>query len=500
MVTAILPTMTLPPPGPPEATRPLSSHANGHNVTPSISSELTITPARYSNSSDPAHRESTENDPDVSTSQLAGLVGMFTGLGALLALLVFLPLPARFQQGGTSASDAVTYSFWVVAAVAIAVALICLIGLRNLPGEQNKSWRKLFGKGKQDDKHPEVVEDTKPQLSYFTSLSTSCMLGFKDVNIGLAYLGGFVARASSVAISLFIPLFVNAYFIRSGICDPDPNDPGTPSGPGEIKQQCARAYVVAAKLTGTSQLVALICAPVFGYLSGRYPRFNVPLLLAAFSGIAGYAAFGALKSPDPASEDGSAGVYFIVALLGISQIGAIVCSLGQLGRGIQGGAVIEEADNDTADGDTIRSTTNYATIPNDPAPVQRAVNNAGPAVPPNRRDSVAPQETSTLLPSHVRQISAPPNSSRAQLKGSIAGLYSLAGGVGILLLTKAGGLMFDRLDVGAPFWLMAAFNGVLFVASVVCGVAELARPRWDQWDGSLEPEEDEGGVTRGGHG
>ncbi|MGM2623075.1 hypothetical protein ACS2QB_28985, partial [Bacillus cereus group sp. Bce039] len=63
-------------------------------------------------------------------------------------------------------------------------------------------------------------------------------------------------------------------------------------------------------------------------------KYNIPLLLAAASGVAGYAMFGSLASPDYKSEDGTGAIFIIVALLGISQNGAIVCSLALLGRGI----------------------------------------------------------------------------------------------------------------------------------------------------------------------
>jgi hypothetical protein len=43
-------------------------------------------------------------------------------------------------------------------------------------------------------------------------------------------------------------------------------------------------------------------------------------------------------------------------------------------------------------------------------------------------------------------------------------MYSFAGGAGILLLTKAGGALFDTWTPGAPFFLMAIFNAVLLVA------------------------------------
>lgn len=505
MVTAILPSMTLPraEPQPQPQSRPHSSQANGHNVASSISSELTITPVRYQSSSS---RRDTPDIPradtrEARTGQLAGLVGMFTGLGALLALIVFLPLPTRFQRNGASPSEAVADSFYVVGAVAIIVAIFCSTGLRNLPGEEHKGWRLLFGGPAHSDKFAGSLpsngfaEDPRQHMSYFQLIGTSISLGFQDMHIGLGYLGGFVARASSVAISLFIPLFVNAYFISSGICDPDPDTPDLPADPGEIKRRCASAYVVAAKLTGTSQLVALICAPIFGYLSGHYQLYNLPLLLSAFAGIAGYTAFGLLKSPDPSSEDGNAGVYFIVALLGISQIGAIVCSLDLLGRGIQGGESRSEVDpevyqheNGVARSASLAHSStqaqHYQTLDINGTPFE-----SPSSTPIRRRDSLnttgaiaagGAHESSPLLPSHIRRLHLLPTSSRAPLKGSIAGVYSLAGGAGILLLTKVGGLLFDRADVGSPFWLMAGFNGMLFIAGVVCGVVQWLKQKHNE--------------------
>ncbi|TKA71514.1 hypothetical protein B0A49_06880, partial [Cryomyces minteri] len=214
MVTAILPTMThIDPIVRPSAddeprrseTSPRRDGTNGHAVTPSISSELTITPARYQSRS-PSRQHSLGADAkkegrrenSASTSQLAGLVGTFTGLGALLALGVFLPLPARFAKNGASAGDAVADSYYVVGAVALAVCVFCLLGLRGLPGEEHKGWRTLMGRSK-DQTASEAATETKHEvLPYGRLLIDATALAFKEQNIGLGYLGGFVARASSV--------------------------------------------------------------------------------------------------------------------------------------------------------------------------------------------------------------------------------------------------------------------------------------------------------------
>lgn len=460
MVTAILPTMTLS--SPLADPRTPSRHPNNtsHTMTPSISSELTITPARFMSRS-PTTPSSRNQNTGASTSQLAGLVGIFTGLGALLALGIFLPLPTHFQNSGASPPAAIAASFYVVGAIAILVSFACFLGLRGLPGEEEKGFQRLLSTS--SHKSPESTPSDRPILSYPRLLLTSIVLGFKSQNIGLGYLGGFVARASSVAISLFIPLFTNAYFLRTGLCSP-----ADPADPSDIKHACPRAYLLAAALTGTSQLVALLSAPLFGYLSGRYKRFNVPLLIAALAGIAGYTAFGALRSPDPKSDDGSAVIFAIVALLGLSQIGCIVCSLALLGRGIQ---------NDEGNGEDGDAVIAYPDLNGDPnAP---HVSSAG-ATPLPSPPVLQHEETEPLLPahapSHIRYL--PPSSrSHTHLKGSIAGTYSLAGGAGILLLTKAGGALFDSWGPGSPFYMMAGFNLVLLFVGVGVGAREALRGR-----------------------
>ena len=442
MVTAILPSMTYKAPESlvPTATQPQAQNGASHGATPSISSELTITPARYTSRSNSPTTGLTAVKTEASPApKLAGIVGMLTGCGALVALLLFLPLPTRFQDGGASRSQSVADSFYVVGAVALVVSVGCLFGLRNLSGEEGKGLKQLLKLKALRSQDTIMAESRLP--SYSKLFQTAVLLGFKDVNIGLGYVGGFVARASSVAISLFIPLYVNAYFISSGICPEDPTE--STQDPSIIKRNCQRAYIVASILTGVSQLIALLCAPVFGYLSSVYTTHNVPLLLASASGVAGYAAFGKLKSPDPKSDDGSFGVFFIVALLGISQIGAIVCSLSLLAKGIETEAPV---------------TAEYFAAPTSES-TAHATN--GRMCATNHESASTP-----LLPSHLRHI-GDSSGSRAALKGSIAGIYSLGGGAGILLLTKLGGLMFDKVDVGSPFYMMAIFNAVLFIVTMI---------------------------------
>jgi MFS family permease len=262
---------------------------------------------------------------------------------------------------------------------------------------------------------------------YWQLLKDSVRLGFTDSQIALGYLGGFVARASTVAISLFIPLFVNTFFIGNGYCKGSPNDPSP-----ELKKECEAAYKLAAMLTGVAQLMGLICAPIFGYLSRKQGRVNWPVVVATVFGILGYVIFPQLSSPEPKDVDGRGGtpvVFLIATLIGISQIGAIVCSLGSLGKGVL-----------TADLPTV------------------VILGATQANGANAADG----ESEPLLEQPTDKATV----SRVRLKGSIAGVYSWCGGAAILLLTKLGGYLFDVWTTGAPFYMMAIFNGALLFASL----------------------------------
>lgn len=371
-----------------------------------------------------------------------------------MALLLFLPLPATFRNRGIDAAVAVKYSYYVVGTVALTVAVLVFFGLRNIPAEEGKGFANLR---KTKDTNSDESSTVK-KLSYGRMLLCAIRLGFTSTTLSLGYAGGFVARASSVGISLFVPLLVNGWFISSGMCKKLPNQSEDVKLP--MTDHCGRAYVVAAELTGVSQSVALIFAPIFGYLADRYPRFNTPLLLAALVGIVGYLIFANLDSPDPKAIGGSPWVFFVMALLGISQIGAIVCSLGLLGRSVlEGDSVSQASDGESGTPSTMLEQNNATGNESG-----QSTDNVRTSIPVTANVDDA-HETSALLNGR-----SAPETSRQHLKGSIAGVYSLAGAAGILLLTKLGGYLFDRLSPSAPFYMLASFNGLLLLLGLLCGI------------------------------
>ncbi|KAJ5626110.1 hypothetical protein N7510_002419 [Penicillium lagena] len=419
MVTAVLPAVT---------GKSLKSEA----YRASMPSDLATAPNRVN----PEQGDSNVT-PSSPSARLSGFVGMFAGCGALVSLAAFLPLPARFEELGLSPSQSIQLSYYLVAVVALLISLSCFVGLRGLPGEDGKSWSVLWKPSQQSSSSAsdnDQFANEPTRLPYWKQLTTALLLGFRNRSIALGYIGGFVARASSVGISLFIPLAVNHYFRASGLCD-EQLEPGPGSRLGDIKRLCPRAYILASILTGASQLVALIAAPLFGFLTERSRRYNFPLLFAALVGVVGYLVFAMLPSPQYKGPDGNAGVFVVMALIGISQIGAIVCSLAVLSNGIL---------RVSTDDETLRQI--YARPDDDGHP--------------------EPDENQPLLSASVDQQLQ----HLSNLKGSIAGVYSLYGGAGILLLTKLGGLLFDVLSSGTPFYIMAGFNGILLLTGIVCGV------------------------------
>ena len=206
--------------------------------------------------------------------------------------------------------------------------------------------------------------------------------------------------------------------------------------------------MLAAELTGVSQLAGLLFSPIFGFLADKYQQSNAMLLLAALSGILGYLSLATLKSPDANGKDGTPWIFVVMALLGISQIGAIVCSLGLLGRCVLGFQC------DGRDPDIEPSN-------GQPCGIQESRGESAVM------DDARGQEESVPL-----LVNGPAPHDLQHLKGSIAGVYSLSGGIGILLLTKLGGVLFDRAP-SAPFLVLSLFNAVLLVAGVLCGLSAI---------------------------
>ncbi|OLL23811.1 hypothetical protein NEOLI_003370, partial [Neolecta irregularis DAH-3] len=309
--------------------------------------------------------------------KLSGIVGFSTGLGALLAVLVLLPLPSLFAKRGYSPSEAITNSYYVTGSISLAASIFLFLALRKDP---NKSLAKWMNERRTPTSGSTTTRYLRLMIRGFTAA--------KDTRVASAYIGGFIARADSVVVALFIPLFVNQWFKDHGLCDTSPTHPEL------VENSCRKAYTLAAALTGTSQLLALLAAPMFGYLCDLFNR-NVILAANFLLGIIGFVGFGMTSSP----YSRQAFVFSIFA--GLTQIGSIVSSLS-----LCTGEWVDE-----------------------------------------------------------------------KIRGSVAGAYSLIGGCGIIVVTKVGGVLFDRIGSGAPFFVMAALNGAALLVTLSIFLKEYTQTR-----------------------
>ncbi|KCV69703.1 hypothetical protein H696_04111 [Fonticula alba] len=187
--------------------------------------------------------------------------------------------------------------------------------------------------------------------------------GASDPRLALGFLAGLVARGDSLVLTTFLSLWVYDYATEnSGLT------------PGE-------ASALAGQISGIAQTCALAFSLVAGWLSTRLDPV-LSLLLQSMIAVVGYSAMAMLTDP----TDTMALVFACV--LGVGEIGIIVSAQALVTR---------------------------------------------------------------RAPSGIR--------------GAVAGTYSLFGSVGILLCSKLGGYLYDVWRPSAPFAIFAFFNGLVVVCA-----------------------------------
>jgi hypothetical protein len=138
--------------------------------------------------------------PVVGTSRLAGYVGFFTGLGALLAVFGFLRLPPLFadlysnEEPLLALQKGIVDSFYVVAIVALLVAVFTALTLARAPvtTARETDYEQLEAN----------VSLASRSLKLTKSLLTGFSIGAKDAEVALAYVTGFAVRLSRTFLGL----------------------------------------------------------------------------------------------------------------------------------------------------------------------------------------------------------------------------------------------------------------------------------------------------------
>ncbi|KAI9151086.1 hypothetical protein H9P43_009701 [Blastocladiella emersonii ATCC 22665] len=358
--------------------------------------------------------------------RISGLVGLMSGLGALVGVFVLLPLPTSFEKKGTPLGRGVQYTFAIAGGVSIVFG-----GIFYLLASKH------FGARTTEADATAAEEERTPLLSRLAAQIKHGAVAAKDLRIMAAYAAGFAARGNTVIITTFIPLWINKYYIENGLCQISGLDPNNETA---IKASCRIAFTRSSIIGGVTQTFALIGAPLWGILmdklgstdgndedvalpdspesgssttpvqrrasvpadagwlaQARAGRFaTLPLLLTCVIAFVGYLLLFFVRDPTTGA------IFPVTFLVGFGEIGTVITSVAMVAAG-------------------------YI----DP-----------------------------------------------KIRGSVAGAYSLCGGLGIMLCTRIGGLLFDSWTFTAPFLLMALVHGfvaVLSLAVIVKDAAAVAR-------------------------
>ncbi|OQR93147.1 hypothetical protein ACHHYP_02857 [Achlya hypogyna] len=235
--------------------------------------------------------------------KVSGLVGLMSGVGALLAVFVFLPLPTKFA----SAVEGLRISYAVVGGFAVLFGLFLFFALRPKAVNDAALLSQAHGIA--------PLEPSKPvETPSFVAGFKAGIAAAKDGKVLLGYMGSFLARGDTIIITIFLPLWVYKYYIEHHLCTAtDVNSP-------DIKDDCRKAYIVASIVGGVVQTAALVSAPVFGYIGDRVYR---PLVVLASTIIGGIGYFWLYLSTDPTAPI----MYLVAVVVGIGEMGIVVSSL-----------------------------------------------------------------------------------------------------------------------------------------------------------------------------
>ncbi|KAF0701352.1 Aste57867_8133 [Aphanomyces stellatus] len=235
--------------------------------------------------------------------KVSGLVGLMSGIGALLAVFFFLPMPAKY----TDQVKGLKIAYSTVAGVSALFGIFLIFALRP---------KKMGGAGPSDHLITTPTDHAVPTVEKVSMLGglKAGFLAAKDGKVLLGYIGGFLARGDTIIITIYLPLWVYKYYVENKLCDRA--DPSSPT----VKTDCHDAYIKASILSGVAQTAAMVSAPLFGWLGDRFYR-PVVVLAASIIGLVSY--FWLFLCTDPTAKV----LYVVAILVGVGEMGIVVSSM-----------------------------------------------------------------------------------------------------------------------------------------------------------------------------
>lgn len=203
-----------------------------------------------------------------------GLVGVMNGVGAMIAVFGLVQIPAFLLNAGLPVRAAGQATYLIAAGLAGLSAVVLWLGLR-----------------RHEPRHGEDVLHVRQLLREGWAAA-------KDPGVALAYGAAFVSRGHLLVMGSFLSVWINKAGTLAGL------------SPGEITERIGM-------IVGISQGVALLAAPLAGWLADRVNRVAAVIVIQAVA----VAGFGALWLVDDPFGGLMIGVACIAAA---GQIGSII--------------------------------------------------------------------------------------------------------------------------------------------------------------------------------
>ncbi|MEV4372410.1 MFS transporter [Nonomuraea sp. NPDC049637] len=215
-----------------------------------------------------------------------GWLGLFSGIGAVVAVLVLVRLPNMLEGGGMAPATAAKVGFLVVAGLVLLGAL---------------ALRGTLAPGLAASVEPAAGPSAGQQAGERAGLGRLVVEGVRlarDPGVALSYAASFVARADLALVASFLSLWIvdHAKAVRG--------------------MSATEALAKSGAIVGIAYMVIVVGAPLFGWLGDRMRRQDVVILAQA---LAGAAYLSTLLVSDPLGP----GMMLVAAAVGLGEIGVI---------------------------------------------------------------------------------------------------------------------------------------------------------------------------------